>query len=65
MAERELKYRIKLKDSDQFEDPRKLLKKIQKELGPSEYKIASRLPVDEQINILKSYFNLEVMLSES
>lgn len=65
MAEGESKFRIKMQDDDKFVDPRKLLKKIQDKLGPSEYKIASRLPVDEQINILKSYFKLKVIESES
>lgn len=64
MAEGESKLRIKMADGNEFVDPRKLLKKIQSKLGPSEYKIASKLPVDEQINILKSYFKLDVVESE-
>lgn len=64
MAERTEKYLVKLEGSDEFADPRKLLKKIQKELGPSEYKVANRLPIEDQISILKSYYKLNVVVSE-
>lgn len=64
MAEGESKFKIKMQDDDRFVDPRKLLKKIQGQLGPSEYKIASKLPVDEQIKILKAYYKLNVVESD-
>ncbi len=59
------KIRIKLQNEDKFVDPKKLLKKIQGQLGSSEYKVACRLPPDEQIHILKFYFKFDIIKSDN